>query len=83
VRLFPFLRLLIPSRILQLLKRGIALSSEELLHALEVVRVPDIDLRCGVLEEVEPVFLVPAEASVVAFDFGKDKTAISGGGVVR
>jgi hypothetical protein len=53
-------------------------SSEEFLHALEVVRVPHIDLRCGVEKKVEPVLLVPAEASVVAFNFGKDKTAVSG-----
>jgi hypothetical protein len=58
-------------------------SSEEFLHALEVVWVPHINLRCGVEKNIEPVFLVPAEASIVAFDFGKDKTAVAGCGVVR
>jgi hypothetical protein len=47
-------------------------SSEQLLHALEVVWVPNIDLRCGVLEKVEPILLVTAESSIVAFDFGEN-----------
>jgi hypothetical protein len=57
-------------------------SSEQLFYALEVVWVPHINLRCGVEKKVKPILLVPAEASIVAFDFGKDKTAVAGCGVI-
>jgi hypothetical protein len=47
------------------------------------VWIPNIDLGCGVVEQVEPVLLVTAEASLVSFDFTEKQTAVSGGGVVR
>jgi hypothetical protein len=47
------------------------------------VWVPNIDLGCGVLEEVEPILLISAEASLVAFDFTEKQTTVSGGGVIR
>jgi hypothetical protein len=47
------------------------------------VWIPNIDLGCGVVKEVEPVLLVTAKASLVSFDFTEEQTAVAGCGVVR